>query len=748
MTIAVPVWVLLLAGAAAGLGGLALWVARGREAGQGLPLPETLRHPPQLAPAALAETKAPAPPAPAAAPRACTPDAESFFRRIYTSASVGIFRTTADGERVLLGNEAAAAMFGYASVAEFLDGCRPAQAYAEPGQREALLETLQAQGHVDGFEILVARPDGSRKVLALAASLDPDSGIVEGAVLDITARRRAERELQDSHLFLQTVMDTIPNPLFYKDGRGHFRHVNNAFEQLLGHGRREVLGRTPSDLVPPEVAADWMERSEALLAGGGAGVHRFDTWVRTRGGARRDVVVQEGLVADSSGKHLGLVGVLTDVTELKRIENDLREAWATYRNIFDNAVDGIFTTTAEGRIVRANAAMARILGYDSPDELVRGVTDLAGQIYASPEKRMEVLGLMQEEGVLRGHEVEVLRRDGSRIWLSFSLRAIRDEDGALMRIEGVASDVSERRREVAELAHRALTDPLTGLPNRVAFEREFERMLAQARRSGQTVGVLFMDLDGFKPVNDTYGHQTGDELLRVLGERLRERLRVSDMASRIGGDEFGVILWNVSGPQTMERIAGEIIEALNLPVELEACRCEVGVSIGGSLFPTHGDSPRELISRADQAMYRVKQRGRNHFLLAGGEGAEADCAPDAGCQALSARAGAAGAMAGALGAVASDTAMPASRDAGAGPEPGVRPAEGNAPGGAPEAVAPEGTPAPQARELPTEVPEAAGAAESRALTPDDDAPHTSADDPDAAALGETEFGGFRLEPIE
>ncbi len=360
---------------------------------------------------------------------------------------MGIFRTSVDGERVLLANEAAATMFGYASVAEFLERCRPAEAYAEPGQREALLEALAARGRVEDFEIFVTRPDGRRKALARTASLDAEHGTIEGAVLDITARRRAERELQDSHLFLQTVMDTIPNPLFYKDGRGQFRHVNSAFEQFLGHGRREVLGRTPGDLVPPEVAADWMERSEALLAGG-AGVHRFDTWLRTRGGTRRDVVIQEGLVADSAGKHLGLVGVITDVTDLKRIESDLREAWATYRNIFDNAVDGIFTTTAEGRIV-------------------------------------EVLGRMQEEGVLRGHEIEVLRRDGSRTWLSLSLRAIRAEDGALARIEGVATDVSERRREVAELAEGALTDPLTGLPNRVASQRKFERLLAQARRSGR-----------------------------------------------------------------------------------------------------------------------------------------------------------------------------------------------------------------------------------------------------------------------
>lgn len=716
MTIVVPLWALLIAGAAVVLGAVALWALRGRLAGRGLPAPEALRRPaPPREDADQARSVPAPPPAPEAGAGegegadACSPDAAKFFRRIYESTSVGIFRTLVDGQRAVLGNEAAAAMFGYPSVAAFLEGFRPARAYIEPGQREELLAALAAQGRVEAFEIVVARPDGSRKVLALTASLDAGGGFIEGAVLDVTARRRAERELQDSHLFLQTVMDTIPNPLFYKDGRGHFRHVNSAFEHFLGHGRRDVVGRAPAELMPPEVAADWTERSEALLTGGG-GMHRFDTWLRTRGGARRDVVVQEGLVADSAGKHLGLVGVITDVTDLKRIESDLREAWATYRNIFDNAVDGIFTTTAEGGIVRANAAMARILGYDSPDELMRSVTDLAGQVYAAPERRMEVLGRMQEEGVLRGYEVEVLRRDGSRVWLACSLRAIRDDDGTLVRIEGVASDVSERKREVAELAERALKDPLTGLPNRVAFEREFERMLAQARRSGQTVGVLFMDLDGFKPVNDTYGHQVGDELLRALGGRLRERLRVSDMAARIGGDEFGVLLWNVSGPQTMARIAGEIIAAMNRPVELDACRCEVGASVGGSLFPAHGDTPRELISRADQAMYHVKQHGRNRFRLAGED----------------------------------DIAWPP-EDGGPGDAGGPGDTAGQAPPDAPQTpgngpVAPGGD---GRRSGDSGSGESGGGESGIGESGSGDAPGD-----DAEASGRTRFGGFRLEPID
>lgn len=733
MTIAVPLW-LLLAGLALGLGGVGAYVVR--ERGRALPPPEALRRPaPASGPPAgrgvpdLRQSAPAAPgvaaPAPPVAPEACSPDAAAFFQRIYESATVGIFRTSVDGERVLLANEAAATMFGYASVAEFLERCRPAEAYAEPGQREALLEALAARGRVEDFEIFVTRPDGSRKALALTASLNSEDGYLEGAMLDVTARRRAERELRDSHLFLQTVMDTIPNPLFYKDGRGQFRHVNSAFEQFLGHGRREVIGRGPAELMPPEVAADWMERSEALLTNGG-GMHRFDTWLRTRNGSRRDVVIQEGLVADSAGKHLGLVGVITDVTDLKRIEADLREAWATYRNIFDNAVDGIFTTTAEGRIVRANAAMARILGYDSPEELTRAVTDLAGQVYATPGKRMEVLARMQEEGVLHGHEVEVLRRDGSRVWLACSLRAIRGEDGALLRIEGVASDVSERRREVAELAERALTDPLTGLPNRVAFEREFERMLAQARRSGQTVGVLFMDLDGFKPVNDTYGHQTGDELLRVLGGRLRERLRMSDMASRIGGDEFGVLLWNVSGPQTMECIAGEIIEALNIPVDLDACRCEVGVSVGGSLFPAHGDTPRELTSRADQAMYRVKQRGRNHFRLAGDDDAEAR--PPAADAAQGRGLPAAG-----VGRPGCPLAAPAPASAPAMASVPEQPPEGASSSASQAASEPGAVPDPAPKPGPD-----SGPAPNRDPAPE----------PNDEGLGETEFGGFRLEPIE
>jgi len=541
---------------------------------------------------------------------------EEKYRHLYESAPVGIFRTTIDGARVLLGNEAAAAMFGYSSVEEFLEHCKPAEVYVHPENRTALIEALRIDGQVADFEILVSRADGSRKYLSLTGRIDTEVGYLEGALLDVTARKRAERELKDSHLFLQTVMDTIPNPLFYKDGSGLLRHVNSAYETFLGTKRSEVLGRSPAALLPPEVARDWEAYSQSLLGSEGEAIIRFDTWLRTQGGSLRNVVVQEGLVKDSAGKRLGLVGVLTDITEMKRIETDLREAWATYRTIFDNALDGIFTTTAEGRFVRANAAMARLLGYDTKEELTNSITDMATQVYAKPGQRLEVLGRLQEDGTLLHHEVEVLRKDGSRLWVSLSLRGIFAEDGALIRVEGVATDVSERKRVDAELTHRALSDPLTGLPNRAAFEREFERMLALAKRSGQQVGVLFMDLDGFKPINDTYGHQTGDELLRAVGVRLKSRLRVSDIAARIGGDEFGVLLWNVSGEETMERIAQEIIDSVNEPVGLDACECQVGVSIGGSLYPRHGDNQRVLIRRADEAMYEVKQSGKNTFRLA------------------------------------------------------------------------------------------------------------------------------------
>jgi len=540
---------------------------------------------------------------------------EEKFRHLYEAAPVGIVRLKVDGSQVLMANAAAAEMFGYPSEAEMLDQCRPKEVYAEPDQHLELVDALNREGRVQGFELMIRRPDGHKKILSLWAHIHADQGCLEGALVDITAARLAERELRDGHLFLQAVMDTLPNPVFFKDRTGHIRHVNRAFEEFLGMGRASILGKPGRELTPDETREQWAEVDQRLMEASGAAMQRFESWVRTRSGGRREVLVQEGLVSDSRGQSIGIVGVFTDVTELKRVEKSLREAEETYRNIFENSGQGIYTTTPDGRFLQVNPALARLLGYAGPQEMVEEVEDIAKQVYANANQRDLLLAALRRDGEVQAQEIELKRRDGETIWVAMSVKAITDGEDRMVRLEGMVADITDRKAAETELTRRATTDGLTGLPNRFLFERSLERMLAQAKRSGQKLAVLFMDLDKFKIVNDTHGHQVGDELLIKVAERIQGRLRESDMAARFGGDEFGVLLWNPTDRTVVERIAGEIVAAVGQPVELSVGEVSVGVSIGGSIFPEHGEEPRTLLKCADDAMYAVKEGGRNGFKL-------------------------------------------------------------------------------------------------------------------------------------
>jgi diguanylate cyclase (GGDEF)-like protein len=197
-----------------------------------------------------------------------------------------------------------------------------------------------------------------------------------------------------------------------------------------------------------------------------------------------------------------------------------------------------------------------------------------------------------------------------------SYRGIFSDDGELERIEGIVTDVTSWRRKTEELQRLAMHDDLTGLSNRTVFYENLERMVAQSHRTGENVGVLALDLDGFKQVNDSHGHQVGDELLVVLSGRITTHLRKTDVAARLGGDEFGILLWNVEDADALRRYAEDLLAALSEPCVCGGVSCQVGASIGGSLCPMHGEDPEKLVRWADRALYVTKRQGKNGFTLA------------------------------------------------------------------------------------------------------------------------------------
>jgi diguanylate cyclase (GGDEF)-like protein len=205
-----------------------------------------------------------------------------------------------------------------------------------------------------------------------------------------------------------------------------------------------------------------------------------------------------------------------------------------------------------------------------------------------------------------------VRKNGEVYPLRLSLSAVYDKrGGAIDHYVGVFNDISAHKENEERLKFLATHDSLTGLPNRAEFERSCQDALARARRRGLRAAVLYIDLDNFKPVNDTYGHAIGDELLKTIAARMKQAVRETDTVARIGGDEFSVLLADLDGLETGHIVARKLLHLLSQPVMTRRGAHHVGASIGVSTYPDDGHDPRALLRLADAAMYRVKQGGRN-----------------------------------------------------------------------------------------------------------------------------------------
>jgi diguanylate cyclase (GGDEF)-like protein/PAS domain S-box-containing protein len=306
-----------------------------------------------------------------------------------------------------------------------------------------------------------------------------------------------------------------------------------------------------------------------------------------------------------------------EIEQKRRTEKALRRAEEKYRTIFENAVEGIFQCSPDGRLLEANPALARILGYDNPTHLISEVKDVGQEWFLTREERKNYLARLEKDGYLANYEMQIRRRDGSIIWISESSRLVRDPEGEVVYTEGLVEDITERKLSEIDLQHRATIDVLTGIPNRYLFFDRLSQALAHSARYGDQMAVMFLDLDGFKLINDTHGHQAGDEVLSEAASRIRRRIRASDTLGRLGGDEFGLILSKVRIPEDARRVAQDVVNSLKEPFEVGGEVCQVGVSVGVSCYPLDGDTPDTLLNRADSAMYFAKKAGGNRYVFVG-----------------------------------------------------------------------------------------------------------------------------------
>ena len=264
-----------------------------------------------------------------------------------------------------------------------------------------------------------------------------------GAWIDITRRKRAEEALRESENRFKAFMDHNPAVIFMKDWEGRHVYVNKEFEGMLQGGVEDWLGRTDDELWPPEMAEQFRANDQDVFRSN-ATLDVVETTL-SRTGERQYWRVIKFPMKDVAGKHY-LGGIAVDMTERKRAEEAVKQAEERYRGIFENAVEGIFQTTPEGRYLTVNPALARLYGYDSPEEMVSTVTDIGKHLYVDPSRRQEFLRLVEGQGSIAGFESQIIRKDRQVIWISENARVVWDAAGRIMRFEGTVEDVTARKR--------------------------------------------------------------------------------------------------------------------------------------------------------------------------------------------------------------------------------------------------------------------------------------------------------------
>jgi diguanylate cyclase (GGDEF)-like protein/PAS domain S-box-containing protein len=409
-----------------------------------------------------------------------------------------------------------------------------------------------------------------------------------------------ESSVEDSRYRWLFECNPIPMWVFDRDTL-RFLAVNRAAIHQYGYSETEFLSMTIADIRPEEtVPALLIDLAEQRR-----GLQERTAWKhRRKDGSPIDVEVVCHDV-DFNGAKAMLVAAY-DVTDRQRAQEAARRAEEKYRAIFNDAVIGIFQHTPEGRPVNVNRAFARMHGYDSPEELLAGVSNAAEQLFVEPERMASLTRAAVEQGVAQG-EVELYRRDRSRFWVMVHLRAVRNSAGEIMLFEGTAEDITDRKAAEAEVKYLAYHDALTRLPNRMLFSDRLENALARARRNGEEVAVLFLDLNRFKKINDSLGHAAGDAMLREIAKRFRECVREEDTVARVGGDEFVILLRSVTSRDEVECVAQRIMDAVGQPFPLKDKSLGISCSIGISLYPEDGADAETLIRNADAAMYSAKE---------------------------------------------------------------------------------------------------------------------------------------------
>lgn len=422
--------------------------------------------------------------------------------------------------------------------------------------------------------------------------------------LEIAERKQTEEALQKSESRLRTLVENIPEKIIMKDKNLVYMLSNDNYARGMGIQSEEIMGKTDYDFYPPDLAEKFMaEDREVMTSGKTMDIEE----IHTHSGKELVIQVVKIPVYNYQSNVVGVLGIFRDITKRKRIEKELHLSAA----VFENTNEGVIITDKDANIVAINQSFTEITGYTS-EEVIGKNPKLLKSGRHDHAFYQTIWASIQEKGQWKG-EIWNRRKNGEVYpqWLNISV--VKNDQSEVINYVAVFSDISTLKQSEEQLEHLATHDTLTTLPNRLLFNDRLEHALEHAKRHGTKVSLLYMDLDNFKGINDSFGHPFGDRLLQVVADRLMTCVRSEDTVARLGGDEFTIITEDIFHSHDAAVVAHRVLDSLSKPIALEGHEIFTTASIGISLYPDHGNDVHVLMKNADTAMYHAKKLGRNKY---------------------------------------------------------------------------------------------------------------------------------------
>jgi len=474
-------------------------------------------------------------------------------------------------------------------------------------EESLILEKIASGERVAHFDTVRIRKGGTPINVSVTISPIRDrQGNIVGAskiARDITA----QAHLENAAAQFQSLVDSSDDAIISKTLDGLVTSWNPAAQNMFGYSAEEMVGQQMLKLFPNDRQNEELFILEKMLAG--EKVDHFDTVRLHKDGSPVNVSVTISPIRDKQGTIIGASKIARDITLQKISEANFKLT----SSVFTHTSEGIAITDSHGVIIEVNPALTCISGY-SREELI-------GQTYAffrssrqGPDIEKEILTNLLLSGHARS-EIWSRRKDGESYTGLLTISAVNDASGHTHKFIALFTDITSLRKQQEKLEHITNFDALTDLPNRLLLSDRLRQAMRMSKRSGKNLAVLYLDLDGFKLINDEHGHEVGDALLVALSQRMSSTLREVDTLARMGGDEFVAVLVDIAGSGELDFLVGKILKACADPIVIGDHVVQVSASIGVTLFPSDEVDEDQLIRHADFAMYEAKQSGKNKYHL-------------------------------------------------------------------------------------------------------------------------------------